>query len=124
MHTHRHTTDGSARPITAATTPRPRARLLAGAAVALAGLLGSIGAASAAPEATQAPAAAPPSCVDSYSWFGTVFQYVGIDNNCGSTQRVKVVVSGGPDSRCYSIAPGGHVEHLIPWGDWDTNVRC
>jgi Alpha amylase inhibitor len=94
------------------------ARVLAGAAVAVAGLAGSFA------TAEPASAAPPPDCVRAYSWFDSLFQYVGIDNHCGSTQRVKVVVSGGPDSRCYVISPGGHVEHTILWGSWDTNVRC
>jgi hypothetical protein len=100
------------------TQRRRKARVLSGAAVATAGLLGSFVAAE--------PASAEPTpwCVHEYSWFDSLFQYVGIDNTCSSTQRVKVVVSGGPDSRCYSIPRGGHVEHQILWGSWDGNVRC
>jgi hypothetical protein len=116
----------STTPVTGAGSTRPegrpgrrrRARALAGAGVAVAGLLGTFVA------ADPASAAPPPSCVRAYSWFDSLFQYVGIDNNCSSTQRVKVVVSGGPDSRCYSIPRGGHVEHQIIWGSWDKNVRC
>jgi hypothetical protein len=100
--------------------PRGRrtARALVGAAVAVAGLAGTFAA------ADPASAAPTPWCVHEYSWFDSLFQYVGIENHCSSTQRVKVIVSGGPDSGCYTIRPGGYVEHTIVWGSWDENVTC
>lgn len=54
---------------------------------------------------SPATAAPPPGCVHGEVVPGGEFGIVRVLNNCGTTQRVKVLIAFGPDSECFVISP-------------------
>ncbi len=51
--------------------------------------------------------------------------FITLTNHCSTTQNVKVIISFGRDSSCYSIAPG-HFRNVL-WsspGKFDSLVLC
>lgn len=57
--------------------------------------------------------AQPPSCVDASVVSGGDYGTVKVVNNCGTTQRVKVLIAYGPDSECFIIGPADSRNHVI-----------
>jgi hypothetical protein len=55
----------------------------------------------------------PPGCVDASVISGGDYGTVQVVNNCGTTQRVKVLIAHGPDSECFIIGPADTRRHVI-----------
>ncbi|MFE2320453.1 hypothetical protein ACFXC8_46800 [Streptomyces sp. NPDC059441] len=49
--------------------------------------------------------------------------FVYASNNCGKTMRVKVIIDFGPDSSCWTLAPGQERRHNY-YGSYGKTITC
>ncbi|GGZ30312.1 beta-Ig-H3/fasciclin [Streptomyces poonensis] len=78
------------------------------AACTVAAAAATVGLAVTAPTASAAPAAGgtAPACIGRYVDGDPDGFTVLLENNCGKTMRVQVVVAYAPDSSCYTLSAG------------------
>ena len=95
-----------------------KVRNLAVVGVLVAGGLTGIG--------TPAFAASAPSCIDvtGYSPTGTWGPSVYMVNECGKTEKVKVVISDWPDGPCHTMSAGADYGYTASGGYFDYVASC
>lgn len=75
-----------------------------------------------APRGVTNPA---PRCITAYVNSGRFVDSVVGSNDCGRTERVKVIVAFGPDSNCKVLFPGADYRHRWPSvGRFDGLQSC
>ncbi|MBZ4320440.1 hypothetical protein [Streptomyces huiliensis] len=102
----------------------------AGAVLAVGTALGVTGAAQAAPSADGGSRAAAsvrggtaPACVER----GRNIPgdpWASATNKCGKTMRIKIIIKGGDDSGCKSLANGRTMVHYFITGHYQKTVTC
>ncbi|MEV6350416.1 hypothetical protein [Actinoplanes sp. NPDC051851] len=73
--------------------------------------------------ATTAPSCVSRSISETNSEAGSLYT-VHLANGCGSTQKVKVIVSLGFDSDCYTMANGSTKDFSFGIGSYEKTVTC
>lgn len=51
-------------------------------------------------------------------------QHVWVDNECGKTMHIKIVVSGASDTGCNTLRDGQTREWVLKLGSYDKTVVC
>jgi hypothetical protein len=73
--------------------------------------------------ATTAPSCVSRSVSERGTEAGTAYT-VHLKNGCGSTQKVKVIVSWGFDSDCYTMSNGSTKDFSFAIGTYENTVTC
>lgn len=66
-----------------------------------------------------------PWCMTAYMDSNLLGRWVDAKNNCGNTQRAKILISNAFDSPCFQFVPGQSIRHKYPlWGVFDGLASC